>query len=329
MSTIHDVAQEAEVSAMTVSRYFNSPEKLRPETQSKVEEAVRSEQYVPNAAARSLVQGDTRTLSLVLADITNPFFTKISRAVEDSVQAQGYTLMLGNTDETIEKERRYLKALISRRVDGVILSTSKNTAESIDLLRQHDIPVVLIDRRVSDADVDTVVTDSFGAGRHLTNHLIERGYQDILFVGGKKGVSTLEERLDGYHTAMQEADLPPQYHLGEYSQRSGEEIVDRVLQEQKTPEAFIAANNFVAIGAIRAIRQQGLGIPGDVGLACFGDLDIASTLDPFLTVIQHPAYELGLKAAEMLVERIEGHRGPPRNVELPVELTARKSTSPL
>lgn len=329
MSTIHDVAQQAGVSAMTVSRYFNDPDKLHPETQSEVEEAVRSQQYVPNAAARSLVYGDTKTLSLVLADITNPFFTKIARAVEDAVQEQGFTLTLGNTDETVEKERRYLETVVEQRMDGVILSPAGSDQESIEKLRQHDVPVVLIDRKVSGTNVDTIVTDSFDAGQRLTNHLIERGYRDITFVGGEEEISTLEERLDGYCNAMREADLVPTYHLGEYSQRSGERIVNRILRRQGAPEAFLAANNFVAVGAIRALRHRNLNVPDDVGLACFGDLEAASTIDPFLTVIKHPAYELGKKAAEILIDRIEGYGGPAREEVLSVNMVVRESTPPL
>lgn len=315
---------------MTVSRYFNNPEKLGTKTRSKVERAIETKQYVPNAAARSLVKGETNALSLVVADITNPFFTKISRAVEDAVQERGYTLMIGNTDETEEKERRYLEALVSQRVDGVILSPSNNSVKHVNFLRQHNIPVVLIDRKVPTAGVDTVVTDSLYAGYQLTNHLINRGYHDIVFVGGKEGVSTLEERLSGYCTAMDEAELGPVYYLGEYNKRSGHEIVEKILMEgAAVPQAIVAANNFVAIGAIEALRRHNYDIPGDLGLACFGDLEVAATIDPFLTVVDHPTYELGRQAAKMLISRIEGHGGPPREKTLPVELVVRKSTPPL
>ena len=326
MSTIRDVAQEAGVSMMTVSRYFNEPQKLGAETRSKVEKAIKDKQYVPNAAARSLVKGTTNTLSLVLADVTNPFFTKIARAVEDVVQERGYTLMLGNTDETVEKERRYLNVLVSQRVDGVILSPSGSNAENIAFLQQHEIPVVLIDRKVSEVGIDTVVTDSFDAGYQLTRHLIERGYKDIAFVGGKQGISTLEERLNGYCSALNESGLSPDYRLGEYTKQSGEKIVEEILALRKPPQAIVAANNFVAIGAIEALRRHGLNIPGDVGLACFGDLEAASTIDPFLTVIKHPAYELGRQAAQMLIQRIDGYSGAPRQNKLPVQLIVRRST---
>jgi LacI family transcriptional regulator len=326
MSTIRDVARAAGVSTMTVSRYFNKPEKLRTATRAKVEKAIELKQYVPNAAARSLVKGQTKTLSLVLADITNPYFTKISRAVEDAVQELGYTLMLGNTDETVEKERRYLEVLVSQRVDGVILSPSNTSIDPIVYLRQHDIPVVLIDRKMPGAKVDTVVTNSDDAGYQLTKHFIDCGYRDIMFLGGKKGISTLEERLAGYCRALDEVDLTPAYYLGDYNRKSGEDLVEKIIRDNSLPEAIVAANNFVAIGAIEALRRHSVEIPHDIGLACFGDLEVASTIDPFLTVIDHPAYDLGREAARMLIERIEGYSGPPREKELPVELVVRRSS---
>ena len=329
MSTIRDVAEEAGVSAMTVSRYFNEPEKLRPETRSEVERAIEKKQYVPHTPARSLVQGSTKTISLVLADITNPFFTKISRAVEDTMQDRGYTLMLGNTDETPEKEERYLQTLIARRVDGVILSPAASSREHVKLLRQHDIPTVLIDRKLEGAEVDTVVTDSFDAGRRLARHFLERGYRDLVFVGGREDVSTLRERLAGYCAVLEDEGLTPDYHLGEYDRQSGYEIVGRLLRSREGPEGIIAANNFVGIGAIEALRDHGLSVPADVGLACFGDLGVASTIDPFLTAIVHPAYQLGRKAADMLSQRMGGYAGPPREETLPVDLVVRTSTPPI
>jgi len=327
MSTIRDVAEEAGVSAMTVSRYFNDPDKLRPETRSEVERAIEKKKYVPNAPARSLVQGCTKTIALVLADVTNPFFTKITRAVEDTMQNRGYTLMIGNTDETADKEGRYLRSLIVRRVDGVILSPAASSGKHVERLRQHDIPTVLIDRKVKGAEVDTVVTDSFDAGRKLTRHFLDRGYRDLVFVGGREDVSTLQERLDGYCTVMQDEGLTPVYHLGEYDRHSGYEILERLLRSRGRPEGIIAANNFVGIGAIEALRARDLSVPDDVGLACFGDLGAASTINPFLTAIIHPAYQLGREAAEMLSQRMGGYAGPPRDKTLPVDLVVRASTS--
>lgn len=314
---------------MTVSRYFNDPGMLSDETRSKVEDAIESHQYVPNAPARSLVKGKTKTLSLVVADVTNPFFTQIARAAEDTVQKREYTLMLGNTDETAEKERRYLRVLVSRRVDGVILSPAIGESKHVEYLVQQDIPVVLIDRKVPGADVDTVVSDSYRGGYRLTNHLIDRGYRNIAFIGGEEGVSTLEERLDGYRTAMDEEGRTPTYQLGAYTRRSGEMMVEKLLQEQSRPNAIIAANNFVAIGAIQACRRHDINVPQDLALASIGDLGPTAKVKPFLTAIQHSVSEMGRIAAEMLLERIEGYEGPPREKKLPVTLKVRKSTPPV
>jgi LacI family transcriptional regulator len=258
----------------------------------------------------------------------NPFFTKISRAVEDTMQNQGYILMLGNTDESADKEARYLHALIARRVDGVILSPAASSRKSVELLRQHDIPTVLVERKVGGTKVDTVVTDSFDAGRQLAQHFIDRGYRDIVFVGGREDVSTLQERLAGYCTVLEREGFTPDYHLGEYDQQSGYEIMERLLQSRDAPEEVIAANNFVGIGAIKALCEQGLTIPNDIGLACFGDLGAATTINPILTAIVHPAYEIGRKAAKMLSQRMDGYAGLPREEILPVELVVRKSTLP-
>ncbi len=325
MTTIRDVADEADVSTMTVSRYFNQPDLLRPSTRERVQKAVEALQYVPNHAARSLVRGETKTLALILADVTNPYFTRIARGAEDAAQQAGYTLMLGNTDETTEKEAQYLDVVISRRVDGVLLVPHDGT-QHVAVLQQHDIPVVLLDRKVLGARVDMLTSDSYDGGRRLVEHMVDQGFREIAFIGGQAGLSSLEERLDGYRTAMRAAGLRPNVHLGQYSLESGEEIIERPIREKTLPEAFTAANNFVAVGAIVALRCHGLRVPDDVALACFGDLELTALIDPFLTVIAQPAYELGRRGLEMLLERIEGFAGPPQEEVLPVELIARRST---
>lgn len=327
MATIRDVAQKAGVSTMTVSRFFNHPDLLRPETQERVREAVEVLQYVPNHAARSLVRGETKTVALVLADITNPFFTRVARGAEDAAQAAGYTLILGNTDETPAKEQQYIDVLIARQVDGALLAPHGGAAP-VQALRRHDVPLVLVDRRVPDADVDTITTDSFDGSQQLVHHLLEQGFRRISFVGGEPGISSLEERLAGYRDAMEAAGLTPDVHLGAYSIESGEAITEELIATDALPDALIAANNFVGVGCISVLRRHDLRVPDDVALACFGDLDLSARIDPFLTVIAQPAYELGRRAMEQLIARIEGSTAPPVDITLPVELIVRSSTSP-
>jgi LacI family transcriptional regulator len=330
MSNIVLVAKAAGVSTMTVSRYFNDPDKLRPSTRARVEAAVEALQYVPNAAARSLIHGRTETLALIVADITNPFFTTLARGVEDGAQEHGYTLILGNADETLAKERAYLDVMVARRVDGVILSPAPGAAHNLHVLTRRHMPVVLIDRRIADEDVDVVRGDSTEAGHILTRHLIELGHRRIAFVGGPAGVSSLEDRLAGYRGALAEADLPPSAFLGRYDRTSGDEIVTRLTADGSglAYTALIAANNTVAGGALAALARAGLRVPGDVSLVCFEEYESDAVVDPFLTVVVQPAYEMGRQATHLLFDRIRGAAKAARDVVLPVTLRVRRSAAP-
>jgi LacI family transcriptional regulator len=309
---------------MTVSRSFNRPHMVRPETRARVLQVAREMGYTPNEAARSLVYGRTNTIALILPDIRNPFFTNVARGVHDVANEYGYTVMLGNTDEHGGEERRYIDSLSARRVDGVILSTSGD--DSAGLLRQRQIPFVLFDRSIPGVDVDLVAADVYDAGRKLIAHLAEQGYRDVAFVGGPGGISTLERRLAGCRDAAAETGVRLSVHLGRFDAASGEEIVARLCGQHAVPEAIVAANNLVGVGALVALRRCGLRVPDDVALATFGELELASLIDPFLTVVRDPEYEVGRVAMEMLHERISGYDGPSRTRTLPVELIPRRST---
>ncbi len=314
------------MSAMTVSRYFNQPEMLAPATTERVKAAIQRLQYVPNAAARSLISGRSKTVALILADVANPFYTTIARGVEDVAQEHDYTLILGNTDESREKERRYIDIIISRRVDGVIISSSPGNDHHFGLLFQKGIPVVLIDRIVRDIEADAVRGDTYTGGQKLTDHLIEQGFKDIALIGGWTGVSSLEERMAGYRLAMETAGLVPKVYPGRTDRESGEEITRQLHASGSMPEAVIAANNYVAVGALVALRKLGLRVPEDVALATFDDIESAALIYPFLTVVAQPAYEMGVMAMQLLLDRMHGYSGPPRSRLLPTEMIIRSSS---
>jgi LacI family transcriptional regulator len=324
VAKIRDVARQAGVSAMTVSRTLNQPERVSPATRARVLAAVHDLGYSPNAVARSLTQGYTDLIALVVSDIQNPFFTTMTRGVEDVAQRHGYTLMVGNSDEQAEKERQYLEVLVSRRADGVILSTTG--AEQVRLLQEHHIPVVLVDRMIPGIEVDSVVNDVYDGGRKLIEHLHLRGYRNVAFIGGTAENSTIAARLAGCRDAARQLGLSLTVGPGRLDRASGEAILASLCDEQRLPEAIIAANNLVAVGAMVELRRRGLRVPEDVGLACFGEIELASLLEPFLTVVREPAYEVGRIAMELLDERIRGSKAPPIQKVLPVELVARRST---
>ncbi|MEM1095530.1 MAG: LacI family DNA-binding transcriptional regulator [Bacteroidota bacterium] len=324
--TIYDVATKAGVSHATVTRFFRQPEKLSARTYRRVEAVVNELHYVPNAAARSLSSGRTNLVALVVTDITSAFYTTIMHGVEATAQSHGYTLILVNTDESVEKERALLDALIAHRIDGVILTPAQGEGHDLSQLERHGIAVVLIDRELPNGRYDLVHGDSYEAGRTLTHHLLDQGLRDIAFVGGPEGVSSLEQRLKGYTDAMTAAGHPLRVHLGTYSRQSGEAIFDALATDDTLPEAIVAASNKVALGVLVAARRHGIRIPDDVAVACVDDLETASLIDPFLTVAAQPAYDIGQLAMEMLIERIEGKTYPARKVMLPVELIVRRSS---
>lgn len=326
MSTILEVATRAGVSHATVTRYFRKPDLLAPVTYQRVKEAVEELNYVPNATARALFTGQTDIVSLIVPAITSSFFTEMADGAEDKAHELGYTLTLGTTDKDIERERTYLEALISHRVDGIIITPGTDSVEHIELLKRHKIPVVLVDRQIKDAHVDFVGGDSLDAGVLLTRHLIQQGFKDIAFVGGEPGAWSLKERLSGYRQVMQSAGLEERVYLGSYKPECGKKITTNLIQEDQLPEAILAASSRVILGIFNALREYQLRVPEDIALTCVDDVAPASIINPFLTVVEQPAYHIGQMAMQCLVNRIKGSTEPPDTHILPVELIVRRSS---
>lgn len=326
MSTILEVATLAGVSHATVTRYFRKPDLLAPATYLRVKSAVEELNYVPNAAARALFTGRTDIVSLIVPAITSSFFTEMADGAEDKAREQGYTLTLGATDKNIERERSYLEALISHRVDGIMFTPGNDSLEHIRLLKRHNIPFVLVDRQIEDAQVDFVGGDSFDAGIQLATHLVEQGFKDIAFVGGEPGAWSLEKRLSGYRKTMKSAGLKERVYLGSYKPESGEKITERMIQENQVPEAIFAASSRIVLGVFKALRKHQFTVPKDIAVACVDDVASASMIDPFLTVVEQPAYDIGQMAMQCLVDRIKGSTKPPVTHILPVELIVRRSS---
>lgn len=326
MSTILDVARVAGVSHATVTRFFKDPERLRPETRRRVAHAVKELQYVPNAAARSLISRQSKLVALIVTDITTAFHTALIAGVQHVAREHGYALVLADTGESVEREHDVVKAMISHQVDGMVLTPAAGDDHLLDLLRAHRVHVVLADRVSPGSGLDTVVGNSYDGGRLLTEHLIERGYRRIGFIGGQPGTSSLEQRLAGYRDAVCAAGLEPLIHLGHYDSESGAQTVDRLVCEGSLPDAVVAASSKVALGVLVALRCRGLRVPDDVAVTSIDDIEAASMIDPFLTVAAQPAFEMGQIAMEMLLDRIRGRDYPPRMVTLPVTLIVRRSS---
>jgi LacI family transcriptional regulator len=337
MSTISDVAARAGVSAMTVSRVVNKTGYVRTTTRARVDRAIAELGYVPNALARQLRSKRTKTLALVVSDISNPFFTTIARGVEDVAMGHGFSVMYCNTDESEAEEAQYLLMLVERQVDGVLLVPTRSTGSSLRMLRAHAMPVVVLDRRVADRRVTSVRCDSEAGAYELTRHLISLGHRRVAVLTGRRTISTSVDRVAGCRRALEEAGLRLDddlvhyggYNFGSLNQADGHAMARAVLAAAgPRPTAIFAANNFIAFGAIRALREAGLRVPEDMSVVAFDDLPADWVMEPFLTVAAQPAYEIGRRGAELLLGRIAGDQDAPgESVVLPFELIIRRSSA--
>ena len=329
LPTISDVAKRAGVSPVTVSRVINRADHVNPSTRKKVERAIKELGYVPNVVARSLRSKRTRTLGLLVPDITDWCWATVARGVEDSAQSRGYSLFLCNTDENPDKQRHYLDVVLGQRVDGVIIAPHDSDADSLSDLRSQNMPLVVVDRRIQGWDVDTVCTDSASGSRALTRHLIELGHKRIAVLSGPPTTSTAQERVAGYCMALIEVGIPVDPRLikhGEFRSVSGERLTHQLLDGGTNPTAVFAASNTMARGVMNALEKRGLRIPEDIALVCFDDVADASSFFPFLTVVVQPAYDMGTNAAQLLFSRLGSQSSrQPRHVVLPTRLVKRFS----
>jgi LacI family transcriptional regulator len=327
--TISDVAERAGVSPATVSRVIHGSRNVRRSTRERVERAIEELGYVPSGVAQSLRSKRTRSLALVVPDITNTFWTTVVRGVEDVAQRHSYSVLLCNTDEDLAKQLDYLDFVIHQQVDGVIIAPYDSDASHLDKLRQRDIPTVIIDRHIEGWEVDSVGSDSVSGSRALVQHLISLGHQRIAMISGPAITSTAEDRVAGYRLALAEAGIPIDPRLirrGEFRSSSGKALLAEMLDEDPPPTAIFAANNTLAMGALDVLEERGLRVPQDIALVCFDDLPNTSLVFPFLTVVTQPVYDMGINAAQLLLSRIHSEVSlQPRHVTLPVRLIVRHS----
>ncbi|WP_438446124.1 LacI family DNA-binding transcriptional regulator [Gorillibacterium sp. sgz5001074] len=334
MVTIYDVAKKANVSPMTVSRVINNSPLIKESTRLKVEAVIRELDYVPNKQARSLTSKETRLVSLVIPDISNPFFTNIARGAEDKALQLGYQLILANTDENADKEAQYMNMLMSTGVDGVLLvPAGGQSSVHLRKLIKRRIPFVYVDRTVDSVPADSITGDNVSTTRCLANHLIGLGHSRIAFINGPGTLSNAREREQGFREALQLAGIEPNPHYlieTHFKQDNLQEIIAKLLSLQKgdRPTAILAANNFIGVNTLRALRTLGLRVPEDMAVTCFDDPDIIPDYNPFLTVAKQPAYDMGYLGMQLLIERIQGEApSATRRIVLPAELIIRSSTA--
>lgn len=329
MTTIREVAESAGVSYATVSHVINNTRLVSPETRERVLAAMDALNYHPNALARSLRQGKTNTIGLVLPDSANPFFAEISRSIEDEAFKKGYSVFLCNTELDTQRELFYVDVLSKKQVDGIIFVAAGEQADSLDFLLRRRMPVVMIDRDVPNVEVDAVLTDNQLGGFLATRHLLELGHRRIACIAGPSSITPSAERIIGYRRALEEAGLPYDETLvirGDYHSQSGMEITHTILQMDPRPTAIFALNDLMALGALRAASEAGYSVPQDLAVVGYDDLELARFTNPPLTTIAQPKKEVGARAIDLLVDRMSRKSRAPSRLVLPPELIVRRST---
>lgn len=321
--SIKDVAAMAQVSPATVSRALAGGP-VSAELRAKVEAAVKATGYRPNLSARRLRSRDSQTIGLIVADISNPFFTAVSRAVEDEAYKAGLRVILCNTDENPDKEEMYLKLMEEERVTGVIYAPTRATVGK--LTRQSfNFPIVLIDRADAVSGQDAVVLDNFAAAAMLVEHLHSQGYRRIAGLFGNASTTGVERRT-GYEEAMRRFGLTPQARFLAPSIEAAEKEAASWFNNGSAPEAVIASNGLFLMGVVRAMRAAGKSMPRDLAVAGFDNESWTELAGPGLTVIEQPVNAIGRTAMQLLLERLEDPDAPRRKVVLGGRCVIRGST---
>jgi LacI family transcriptional regulator, fructose operon transcriptional repressor len=326
MNSIKDVAIIAGVSISTVSRVLSNKPYVSDDVRERVLSAVQELDYRPNQVARSLRSQQSTSLGLIVSDVCNPFFTDVSRSVEDCAYEKGYSVFLCNSDEDEKKERFYLREMIDKNVAGVILSPTQKASENFISLALN-LPVVVYDRSVKGMEVDTITIDNRDSATQLTNHLIENGYKRI--AGIFCNVTTGIERRTGFEKAIAKAGFDaPQIIMTQPNIESGYNATKKLLGMAPRPDAIFTSDNLVLAGAMKAIKELGFQIPNDIGLVGYDDVAWMTLVQPSITVIRQPTDQIARMAVDLLMQRIENPKRPPLQVMLKGQLIIRESSVP-
>lgn len=330
--TLRDVAQKLGVHTSTVSRVLN-PEtrhKYAPEMARRVHETVRDMGYHPNPIAYSLKTNRSLTIGVIIPDLTNPLFPPIIRGIENMLEEEGYTVILGNTDSHPERERTILNKMKARQVDGLILATAQMEDDLISELVAGETPVILINRKIKGDRFWSVVNNDFGGIELAVKHMTALGHTQIAHIAGPQQFSTGNDRYRGFLTAMEAEGLIPDPDLiafcDGFSEEEGRKAYLELLKRGKSFTAVIAANDLLALGVYDALEEKGLRCPDDISVTGFNDMPFVDKLRPPLTTIHIPHYKMGAEAARILLNKLHGVVPSDQSILLEPELIVRGST---
>ena len=326
--TIKEVAKLAGISTSTVSHVINKTRFVSRHTRAKVLKAIDELDYRPNIVARSLRSKKTGTVGLIICDLRNPFFSEVLQGIETYLGKKSYDIIVTNTDYDTDKEKESAEMFYSKRVDGIIIVPGGDNDEQVRFLTERDIPVVLLDKRIPNLNVDVLLVNNIEGSKQLIEHLISLGHERIGIIAGPLNSTTGKERLEGYLKALREHSIPEDKDLikiGDFKKQSGYLLTLELLSLSFPPTVIFACNNLMGLGAMEATRERKIRMPEEIGLAIFDDLPWFNYVNPPLTVVAQPSSRLGETAGELLFEQMRKKRKRPKEVVLDVQLKIRQS----
>ncbi len=323
--TIRDVAEEADVSATTVSRVFNHDHLVNSQTRKKVMEVARRMGYSPNATARSLSSGRTHSIGVILPAPHGEFFSELIRGLDEAAQKANHFLLIASSHYNRDERTSALESLAGR-VDGLVMMTPRVAPNA--LTGEVDLPIIFINSDLQGGDFDLYNIDNRGGAVHVVEHLIEQGCTRIAAITGPPGSYDVEQRMDGYRQVLGRHGLDEGPVVeGDFTQKSGYEAGKEIVELEQRPDAVFACNDYMAMGAMLAFQEAGIEVPTDIAVAGFDDITSARYANPPLTTVRVPVYELGHRAGTRLVERIQsGEAVSPETFKVSHELIVREST---
>ena len=330
MATIKDVAALAGISYTTVSHVVNRSRPVSEPVRLKVEAAIAQLDYVPSGIARSLQSRSTSTVGLLVPNSVNPYFAELARGIEDYCERNGYCVVLCNSDDDPRRQQNYVRVLLEKRVDGLIIASVGEAAVLRDSLATTRTPIVMIDRTLPGIDVDLVCIDHEQGGYLATRHLLDLGHRDIACITGPAGTSAAQQRLNGFHRALADFAVPAvaaRIVESDFSSAGGYQAAVHLL-ETAAPTAIFACNDMMGMGVLRAAAERGIRVPSDLSVIGFDDIQICRYVYPALTTVGQSIRLLGETAAQRLLQRVDKTVTGVEQRWVEPQIVLRESTAP-
>ncbi|MGH9354109.1 MAG: LacI family DNA-binding transcriptional regulator [Terriglobia bacterium] len=329
-TSIKDIARMASVSHSTVSRALQNSSLVNRKTAEKIQRIARQSGYRVSAVARGLVTQKTRTVGVVVTAIADPFVSEVVSGIEEAANRHGYSVFLAQSNAEPDREIKVVHSFAERRVDGIVVTSSRVGSLHLQLLSKMKVPIVLVNNQHPGEAVHSVMIQNVEASRQVTQHLIRLGHRRIAYIGDRFGYQSDTERLAGYREALEQASLTFLEELavqGDGKPEGGMAAMRVLLGLAQPPTAVFCYNDMTALGALRCLHSDGLRVPQDISLVGFDDLFIASYTQPPLTTVRQPRRQMGLLAMEILLKLMSGQDSAD-TTEVPAELIVRESTAP-